>query len=448
MARKSSLPKAPIVVAVDRISHEGRGIACQQEGKTVFIEGALPGEQVQASIVKGHRQFDEAIVCEVLQASPERVEPPCAYASLCGGCSLQHWQADAQILFKQSVLAEQFAHFGGITPASWLPPLRGPTTGYRRRARLGVRWVQKRQLLLVGFREKRTHFLADIQSCAVLVPALGQRIASLKALITELQAREQIPQIEVAEGDDAVALVFRHLQPLCEADIDALRRYGEQESLQIWLQPAGPDSVHRLWPECTPGSSAAQRLHYALPEFGVELAFHPMDFTQVNGAINRQMVRLALELLDVQPQHRVLDLFCGLGNFTLPLATLAREVIAVEGVAAMVVRGEENARHNHRDNARFFATDLATDFSGEVWAKGGFDRILLDPPRSGALEVVQNIARFAAGRIVYVSCNPATLARDAGELMARGYRLVSAGVMDMFPHTTHVESIAVFERRQ
>jgi 23S rRNA (uracil1939-C5)-methyltransferase len=380
-------------------------------------------------------------VVEVLKSSADRVEPPCPHFSICGGCALQHLDRSAQIRFKQSVLEEQFLHFGKIKPETWLPPLVDETTAYRRKARLGVKFVIKKDELLVGFREKKSSFLADIKQCSVLDERVGTQLMDLRACLTTLEKRAAIPQIEVSAGDQEVALVFRHLEELPASDVAALVSFCEARNWQCYLQPAGPDSVHRVFPQ-----EGEDRLFYQLPDFGLSLGFHPMDFTQVNAGINRKMMALALELLDPQPTDRVLDLFCGLGNFTLPLATRAGEVIGVEGSETMAERGHENAARNQLTNVSFYAQDLTADFSQQPWAKQGFDRLLIDPPRSGAEEVVRYLPKFKAKRIVYVSCNPATLARDAGLLAEAGYRLTKAGVMDMFPHTTHVESIAVFEK--
>lgn len=444
----------PVELSITALSHEGRGIA-HRDGKIVFVHGALPGERVQAQVTMSHKKYDEAGVTEVLEASADRVPAPCAHFGVCGGCSLQHMSPMAQITFKQSVLAEQLQHFGGQMPQSWLPPLTHHDHAYRRKARLGVKFVIKKDKLLVGFRERQASYLADLDSCAVMDPRLGQAITPLKQLIGGLAARDTIAQVEVAAGDDSVALIFRHLQVLSEDDKQALIEFCRVRDWQCYLQPGNYDTVHRVWP-----LTGNDRLHYHLPEFsapaanatpaartGLTMAFHPNDFTQVNAGINQRMLKLALDLLDPQPHERVLDLFCGLGNFTLPLATRAREVVGVEGVASMVERGYENARANGLNNVSFYAQDLTKDFSEQPWATLGFDKILIDPPRSGALEVIPHLVRFGASRVVYISCNPATLARDAGEMAKAGYVLQQAGVMDMFTHTTHVESIAVFERR-
>ncbi|MDX1589495.1 MAG: 23S rRNA (uracil(1939)-C(5))-methyltransferase RlmD [Oleiphilaceae bacterium] len=441
--RKPRLPSEPVSCTIESLSHEGRGVA-RIEGKTAFVDGALPGETVSARYVEQHRRFDALRTLEVTDTpSGERVTPPCAHADICGGCSLQHMDPQAQIAFKESVLREQFDHFGQIEPGVMVPPMVDQPLGYRRKARLGVRYVYKREEVLVGFREKRNPFITAIDSCVVLDPRVGERITGLKALVGSLTVYQDIAQIEVACGDDDAALVFRHMKPLGEGDEQRLTDFGREHGLQIYLQPKGPDTVHRIWPRSGDGPD---RLYYRLPAFGLTMAFHPMDFTQVNGPINRRMLDQALEWLQIGPRDRVLDLFCGLGNFSLPMATQAREVVAVEGDEAMVLRGRENAETNGIGNCHFHSADLQADFSAQSWAGEGFSRMLIDPPRSGALEVVQRMAESGAERIVYVSCNPATLARDAGELVQRGYRLEKAGVMDMFPHTTHVESMALFVR--
>lgn len=442
--REKMRARPPVELLIDRLSHEGRGIS-QVDGKLIFVEGALPGETVRATYYATHKKYDEARTQEVLSASADRVTPPCQHFSICGGCSLQHLARPAQIAFKQGVLAEQFRHFGGIEPDEWLPPLVDEETAYRRKARLGVKFVIKKDELLVGFREKQSNFLADIRQCEVLDRRIGHELTALRELINGLEMRDRIPQIEVAAGDSELALVFRHMEALPDPDTAALTAFCAARGWHLYLQPGGNDTVHRVWPSAA--EAEVDRLHYALPDFDLTMGFHPMDFTQVNAGINRRMLNLALELLDPQPEDRVLDLFCGLGNFTLPLARKAKEVVGVEGVQAMADRGMENARRNGLTNVSFYAQDLTADFSQQPWARQGFERLLIDPPRSGAQEVVQYLAKFRARRVVYVSCNPATLARDAGLMKEAGYRLTKAGVMDMFTHTTHVESIAVFEKR-
>ena len=436
----------PVAATIESLSHDGRGIA-RLDGKTTFIDNALPGEQVFFQYTYMRRKFDEGRAVEILEASPDRVEPPCAHALICGGCSLQHVAPASQIRRKEAVLAEQLAHFGGLQPESWLAPLTGPVTGYRGKARMGAKFIDARGETLVGFREKRNSFIADLHRCEVLIPEVGHRLDDLRALMDGLESRHRIPQIEVARGDDAVALVFRHLDPLPAADLAKLVAFCQDKGLQLYLQPGNESTVHRVWPE-----QGEERLYYRHAPHGpdtegAELAFHPTDFTQVNAEINRRMVPLALDLLEVEAHHQVLDLFCGLGNFTIPAARRAARVVGVEGSDAMVERGYENARRNDLENLEFHAWDLSREPEGQPWARQAYHRVLLDPPRSGALEMVRLMPHFGADRLVYVSCNPATLARDAGELVARGYRLKAAGVMDMFPHTAHVESIAVFDRR-
>ena len=442
--RRKVLPKEPVRCEIETLSHDGRGIA-RADGKTQFVDGALPGETVMAKMVSTRSRFDELRTTEVLEAAPDRQQPPCEFADLCGGCSLQHMSADAQIRFKENTLREHFAHFGGIEPEQWVAPMRSPDSlGYRRKARLGVRYVKARESVLVGFREKRNSFLTDIDRCVVLDPRIGERIEPLRELLHGMAAFDRIAQVEVACGDDTAAMVFRNMDDLVPDDREKLIAFGQAHDLHIYLQPKGPDTVHRIWPES--GGRDDERLTYRMDEFDLTMAFHPMDFTQVNAGINRNMVHRAVEWLDVQPGERVLDLFCGLGNFTLPLARKGGQVVGVEGDDAMVVRGRENARLNDLSNVEFHGADLHGDFTGQSWAKEGFDKILIDPPRSGAGEICKYLTAFGANRIVYVSCNPATLARDAGVMVRNGYQLVQAGVMDMFPHTTHVESIALFER--
>lgn len=437
--RKQPVPQQPVDITIDSLAHDGRGVG-RINGKAVFVEGALLGEKVVMQYTQCHGKYDEGRAMEVLQASSERVEPLCSAAAICGGCSLQHMHSDAQIAMKHKILQDQLAHFGDLKPKEWLAPMTGPTFGYRRKARLGAKYVEKKGRALVGFREKSSAFLAEIDQCHVLVPEVGLALPAFRTLIESLQERLQIPQIEVAQGDDATALVVRHMKPLPPADVEKLVQFCQQRQFHLYLQPGGPDSIHKVWPE-----DNDLRLHYKLDEFGLTLQFHPIDFTQVNPQINQKMVHQAIEFLDPQPNERILDLFCGLGNFTLPLATRAAHVVGVEGDEAMVVRGQENAAANNLSNVEFYGADLTKAFEGQPWAHGGFDKILIDPPRSGALEIVSKMTVFKPKRIVYVSCNPATLARDAGELKKQGYRLLKAGVMDMFPHTTHVESIAVFE---
>ena len=437
--RKSNpMPSQAFPAQIESLEHDGRGVA-HIDGKVTFIEGALPGEEVTFHYLSQRKRFDEAKVSEIIKASPDRVEPKCPHFGVCGGCSLQHMGAQAQILAKQKIMLDNLTHIGKVQPEAVLEPLTAVEWGYRRKARLGCRYVPKKQSVLVGFREKRTGWLAEMGRCEVLHPAIGERIMELRQLIGELKCFERLPQIEVAIGDDVVALVFRNMDELVEADKERLIQFGRQNDIHIYLQPSGPESVYLIWPE-------QSQLSYRLDEFELEMLFKPTDFTQVNADINCKMVSRTIAMLDPQPNERVLDLFCGLGNFTLPLARRAGHVVGVEGEEGLVQRGKENAEHNGLMNVEFHAADLTQEPHQHPWFGSGFDKLLIDPPRSGAFEIVKHVPAFGASRIVYVSCNPATLARDAEVLVEAGYQLKSAGVMDMFPHTTHVESIALFER--
>jgi len=438
--QRAAVISEPIVVT--GLSHEGRGLGQTEDGKTVFIEGALPQEQVRFTTLKRRSRFDEAKVHEVLSASPDRVVPVCPHADICGGCSLQHMDAKAQVAHKQGMVLEQLRHFGGLVPQSVAAACVGPVWGYRRKARLGVKYVPKKGGVLVGFREKQGHLLADLSACAVLAPVIGERFALLKALIAGLSVHTAIPQLEVAVGDRSAALVFRHLEPFSPADLECLKAFAITHNIHIYLQPGGMASTHRLWPSVGP-----ERLSYALPDFDLELLFHPQDFIQVNGVVNRQLVQQAVDWLDIQKGERVLDLFCGLGNFSLPLARRAGTVVGVEGSDMMVERAKENALHNGIAGTSFFSSDLSVPDESAPWARQSYDKVLIDPPRLGAAALLPLIGKWGASKIVYVSCNPATLARDAGILcQTHGYRLTRLGVVDLFPHTTHIESMALLER--
>jgi 23S rRNA (uracil1939-C5)-methyltransferase len=422
------------------LSHDGRGVA-RVEGKATFVTRALPGERVRARVTRRRRSFDEAQTQDVLQAAPERVEPRCQHFDSCGGCALQHMDAAAQIRAKERVLLESLQRIGDVTPQSVLPALTAEPWGYRRKARLSVRWVAKKGRVLVGFREEDSRFVADIRRCEVLVPQVGERIEAISDLLQTLDARQSIAQIEVAAGDTQTALVFRNMQPLGDADLDRLRAFARATGLAVMLQPGGIDSVTALEP-------AAVDLHYALPTHGLRLDFLPLDFVQVNAAINAAMVDHALGLLTLAADDRVLDLFSGLGNFTLPMARHAAQVTGVEGEHGLVARAMANAHRNGLDaRVDMHVANLAEDQHQAAWARRDYDKVLLDPPRSGAEAVLEYLPGRSVQRIVYVSCHPASLARDAGILVRRhGFQLRQAGVMDMFPHTGHVESIALFER--
>jgi 23S rRNA (uracil1939-C5)-methyltransferase len=436
--RKKRLPEPVADITVESLAHDGRCVA-HLDGKAVFIDGALPGERVAFEYLWTRRKFDEGRVTAIHVPSPDRVAPLCPHFGVCGGCSLQHMEPGAQIRAKQDVLLDNFRHIGGVSPDELLPPLTGPVWGYRTKARLGVRYVGAKGRVLVGFREKYSTFVTELSRCEVLAPGAGRRIHALAALLDRLESRTRIPQVEVAASGAVTALVFRHLDPLAAADLERLRRFAVDQDLHVWLQPGGPDTAHPLWP-------VRSSLSYRLPQQDIEIRFRPTDFTQINTTINAQMVTRVLELLALVPADRVLDLFCGLGNFTLPMARLAGAVTGVECEAGLVSRARDNALLNGIDNVIFHCADLGASEPPGVWADGACNKVLLDPPRSGAAEIMPVLAGIRPQRIVYVSCHPGSLARDAGVLVNRqGYRLTAAGVMDMFPHTAHVESIALFD---
>lgn len=438
--KRKPLPQTPFEARIESFAHDGRGVS-HVDGKAVFVDGALPGEEVRFVYTHIRRDFAEGRAVEILAPAADRVAPRCAHFGICGGCSLQHLAEDSQIREKQALLLEQFRRLGKVEPEALIEPLTGPHWGYRHKARLGVKWVAKKDRVLVGFREKASAFIAEIEQCPVLHPAVGEHLSDLAVLIAGLSIRDKLPQIEVAVGDERCALVFRVLQPPSSEDLERLAAFGERLAFDIYLQPQGPDSVYPLHPQAPPP------LTYALPAHGVEFRFKPTDFTQVNVQINRQMVDRVLELLDPQGHETLLDLFCGIGNFTLPLARRAAHVVGVEGGVEAVARAQENAEANGLANVQFHVADLTQPQDQAGWATRRYDKVLLDPSRAGALDVLQYAKNWQARRIVYVSCNPSTLARDAGVLVhEHGYRLLRAGVMDMFPHTSHVESIAQFEK--
>jgi len=442
-SRSPRIDKTPFQTDILDLSHDGRGVARRdgEGGKVTFISGALPGETVMAEQTGKSRHFDEAKTVEVLKASPNRVQPRCPHFGVCSGCVLQHLEESQQIVAKQHVLTENLTRIGHVSPGSVLPPLVGDSWGYRRKGRFSVRRVEKKDKTLVGFRELDPRFVADLSQCLTVIPEIGGKVAALSEFIESLDGKRDIPQIEFIAGDAAIALTVRHLQPLSDADRQAWIAFGQTHGFAIYLQSGGLHTVAPLWP------AEGVALSFALPQWDVELAFQPLDFIQVNAKLNQQMIAHALTLLDAQPDERVLDLFCGLGNFTLPLARTVRQVVGVEGEAGLVARAKENAQRNGLDNAEFHAADLTLDQSSAPWMQQGFDKLLLDPPRSGAIDVLKQLPLDQFKRIVYVSCHPGSLARDAGYLVNdRGFTLVSAGAMDMFPHTAHVESIAVFEK--
>jgi 23S rRNA (uracil1939-C5)-methyltransferase len=427
------------IARIESLDREGRGVA-HVEGKTIFVDGAVTGEEVEYSPYRKKPSFELAQVLRIAKESPSRVSPRCAFFGTCGGCSMQHVDERTQVAAKQRVLEDALWHVGRVRPETMLRPLHGLPWGYRRRARMSARWVEKKGGSLVGFRERKSTYVTDMTSCEVLAPSVSALIRPLRVLFDSLVLRERIPQIEVAVGDALTVLVLRVLEPVGAEDAERLKRFAEEHAVQFWLQPAGPDSARPFWPLDAP------ELYYTLPQFDVRIAFGPTDFTQVNHAVNRLLVSRALALLDPRPGERIGDFFCGLGNFTLPIARGGAEVLGVEGSAALLARAQANAAANGlADRCRFAMANL---FEPEECARlPACDKALLDPPREGAIELVKSFGAKQPSRIVYVACDPATLARDAGVLVnALGYRLSAAGVINMFPHTSHVESIALFER--
>jgi len=431
-----------VSVLVESLDLEGRGVA-RVAGKVVFVEGALPGEQVEIQTWRRKPSFDLANVTRIERSSAQRVTPRCPHYERCGGCSLQHLDARAQVAIKQRVLEDNLARIGRVTPDTILPPILGPAWAYRHRARLSVRHVARKGGVLVGFHERRTHYVVDMDSCEVLPASVSALIRPLRDLISGLDCAKRLAQVEVAVGERGVALALRHLDPLSAGDASALQAFALRRGVEIHLQPAGPESVHPLDSACSP------ELIYTLPEFDLCFGFRPTDFTQVNHDINRVLVRRAVSLLGPASGERIGDLFCGLGNFSLALARRGAHVVGVESSAELVERAAGNAARNGlAAKARFVVADLFSGAERVLAQLPQLDKLLIDPPRDGAHAVVQALGAQLPGRIVYVSCNPATLARDAGILChEKGYVLVAAGVVNMFPHTSHVESTALFERR-
>lgn len=440
------------ILDIESLDMEARGVGHLPNedgspGKVIFVEGALPGERVHFSSFKKKKNWEFATMTRLERASSLRVEPKCKHFGVCGGCAMQHLEPSAQVAIKQRVLEDNLWHIGKVTAETMLRPIYGPTWGYRYRARLSVKHVKKKGEVLVGFHEKRSVFVADIKSCDILPPHVSNMLLPLRALIAGLSIIEQMPQIELAVGQDVTAMVLRIMAPLTPDDEVKLKAFADQYQVQWWLQTKGPDTAVPYYP-------LEPQLHYLLPEFGIRMPFKPVDFTQVNHHINRVLVARALRLLAVQPGERVADLFCGLGNFTLPIATQAGQVIGIEGSDALTARAQENAVVNGVAQKIAFSTRNLFELTKDDWiALGKFDRMLIDPPRDGAQAVCEALAalsgeeqEYKPRRIVYVSCSPSTLARDAGILVNQaGYRLTMAGVVNMFPHTAHVESMAVFD---
>ena len=439
-SRKKTLPDVPVRATITSLTHDGRGVT-HIDGKAVFIDATLPGEEVEFLYTDIRRDYAEGKVHKVLKASGHRVEPKCPHFDVCGGCSFQHVNSATQIQIKQNLLEEQFKRIGKVTiPEIW-EPLTGPHWGYRRKARMGVKYVAKKNRVLVGFREKRNPYLAEMDNCVVMHPIIGTKMVELGALIYGLSIREFIPQIEVAIGDEQCVLAIRVLEPPTADDQEKMREFAKAHGLSICVQSKGPDTI-------TPLVGEVEVIpRYALPDHGIEFLFRPAMFTQVNYEINQLMINRVLATLNLNKNDSVLDLFCGLGNFTLPIAKYAGSVVGVEGDLPLIKHARENAKHNGIENVEFFAADLSKDISEQAWTKRRYNKIMLDPSRSGASEVLHHFKHWQPEQIVYVSCNPSTLARDAGILVNEmGYKLIKAGVMDMFPQTGHVESVTLFQR--
>ena len=440
------------IIEIESLDMEGRGVGHLQNedgtpGKVIFVEGALPGEWVSFQSFRKKPKWEAATLTELHRESSLRVKPQCAYFGTCGGCAMQHLEPSAQVSIKQRVLEDNLWHLGKVRAETMMRPIYGPTWGYRYRARLSVRHVQKKGGVLVGFHERKSSFIADMKTCEILPPHVSAMLVPLRGLVASLSIFDRMPQIELAVGEGVTALVLRNMASLTAEDEEKLKAFADEYRIQWWLQPKGPDTVYPFYPADT-------ELQYLLPEFGVRMPFKPTDFTQVNHQINRVLVARALRLLDAKPDERVADLFCGLGNFTLPIATQAREVVGIEGSSTLTERALDNARVNGLDKkTTFYSRNLFEATAEDFVALGKFDRMLIDPPREGAMAVCQAIVGMGDAhpelkprRIVYVSCNPSTLARDAGFLVHQGgYALTQAGVVNMFPHTAHVESMAVFD---
>lgn len=426
---------------IESLDHEARGIT-RQEGKAIFVEGGLPGETIEYASFRRKPSYELAHLVDIKRPSTARVEPRCPHFGICGGCAMQHMEASAQVAAKQRVLENSLWHIGRVRPEMILPPIQGTPWGYRHRARLAVRKVPGQGGMLIGFHERRSSYVANMETCAVLPPHVSALLMPMRELFAALSISDRLPQVEISVGEHCTALVLRILEPLSKNDEKLIRQFADQHQVVIYLQPKGPSTVYRFHP--LPGP----RLSYTLPEFDLELDFLPTDFTQVNHAVNRVLVRRALRLLDPQPGERVADMFCGLGNFTLPIARSGAHVLGIEGSEGLVQRGRASAIENGlAANVEFGVANLFECTAESIAALGSFDKMLIDPPREGAIELVKALGEDGPRRVVYVSCDPATLSRDAAVMVAvNGYRFVAAGAVNMFPHTAHVESVAVFER--
>ncbi|MFC3195636.1 23S rRNA (uracil(1939)-C(5))-methyltransferase RlmD [Marinicella sediminis] len=437
---RGKLPKEPIEMFIEDLSHDGRGVA-KWNDKVVFVQNALPGERVMATLNRKTRNYNEALATEVLESSADRVEPRCEFYTTCNGCSMMHLKEERQIDFKFNTLKSNFHKIAHVEPAAWLEPLTDSHWHYRRRARLSVKWVAPKEKVLVGFREKNGRFVANMDHCHVLEPVLAELIKPLQALFLKMDIKAFIPQVECSVGEHAVSLIIRHMKPLVGNDLALLRDFANDHQLHIFLQSKGPDTVVPLEPY-------EQSLNFRLNEYGLNYEFLPNDFIQVNSRMNEKMIKQALQAMDINENDVILDLFCGLGNFTLPMAQQAASVVGVEGDQKLVERARHNASLNDLNNAAFHVADLTKDHLNSSWFNQPYSKVLIDPPRSGAWEILPLVAQTSATTLVYVSCHPASLARDAERLVNEfGFKCTKAGVMDMFPHTSHVESMAIFTRQ-
>lgn len=435
--RRKQIPLDPVTAEITALSHEGRGIA-HINGKTTFIFGALPNETVRFVYTQCKKNYDEGNCTEVEIPALDRITPKCPHFGVCGGCALQHLDPIAQRSYKETWLLEHFQHQANTTPRILLPPLKADEWGYRRRARLSVRYVHKKERVLIGFRERQSAYVADITRCDILHPSIGRKIEALTQLIMTLEAKTEIAQIEISVGDNASAIIIRNLITLENSDLEKLKDFAKIQGLQCYLQPGNEESIYPLYPE------KPDALYYDIPKENIRLYFKPAQFTQINQAMNLKMLDQAIALLDLQLTDSVLDLFCGIGNFSLPITKYAKSVTGIEGSDKAIQQAQENAAHNHIHNAEFYTHDLSQDCEEATWAKKTYTKVLLDPARTGAKEILEKISQWNPERIVYVSCNPITLARDTKILLDQGYQLEKAGIMDMFPHTAHAEAMALF----
>ena len=436
----SKSPHPILTTTIKRLSHEARGIA-HIDGKTTFIKDALPGETIRFTLTQRHGRFDEGQTREVLSSAPERTTPSCAHFGTCGGCSLQHMQHPAQITHKQASLANLLKHQGHTEPDRWLPPLTKAIWGYRHKARLSIHYAAKKGKVLVGFRDREGRCVANLDKCHILHPSVGHQLPAISDCLLNLDARGSIPQIEIAIGDNTTALIVRHLDPLSTTDLDKITRLAQQQDYRLYLQPKGPDSIHLHYP-----TAISPLMQYTLRDHQLTFHFHPSQFIQINPAMNQAMVNQAITQFQLTPTDRVLDLFCGVGNFSLPIAKQCQQVIGIEGDHTAVAQAKVNAEHNHLSNTTFDTANLFKPDLNTPWMQQRFDKVLLDPPRAGAQKILPFLNTWQPSIVIYISCNPATLARDTAILSSLNYRLSTVGIMDMFPHTQHTEAMAVFYR--